>query len=155
MQIPSPIDFEDARAVRKFARVISLGIISGAAAFAAVVNLMPMGDLPAGDPEEHRLYTPFVIAAAGLVFSATAVGTRMHGFRGTPAERNRKTFFAHVITLALSEAAVFLGLVLVMITHSWKPVLPAALGFAGLATCAIRGEMRFSALVEEAEALKG
>jgi hypothetical protein len=155
MAMPSPIDFENARAVRKLARVISFGIVTGAAAFAAVVNLMPMGGVPAGDPEEHRLYTPFVIAAAGLVFMATALGTRMHGIRGTPAERHRKTFLAHVITLALSEAAVFLGLVLVMITHSWKPVLPAALGFAGLATCAIRGEMRFSALVEEADASPG
>ena len=62
---------------------------------------------------------------------------------------------SHVISLALSEGAAFLGLVLVLMTHSWKPILPAALGFAGLATCAIRGEVRFSSLVDDADALKG
>jgi hypothetical protein len=34
-------------------------------------------------------------------------------------------------------------------------VLPAAIGFAGMVAGIIRGEFRFSRLVEEAEALKG
>jgi F0F1-type ATP synthase membrane subunit c/vacuolar-type H+-ATPase subunit K len=149
---PGPIDFEDAKAVRRLARIISFAIVGSAAAFAAVVHSLPPKEPRAGDPEEHALYTPFVIAAAALVLVATTIGTRMHGFRGAPSERHRKTFMAHVVSLALAEAATMLGLVLVFVTHSWKPILPAALGFAGLVTCAIRGEVRFSTLVDESNA---
>jgi hypothetical protein len=131
-----------------------LSIILGAAAFAAVISVMRM-EPAAGNPEAHELYTPFVIIATGLVLFATLIGTRMHGIRGTPEERHRKTLMSHVFSLALCEGAAFLGLVFVLMTHSWKPILPAALGFAGLATCAIRGEVRFSSLVDDAEAMKG
>jgi hypothetical protein len=92
---------------------------------------------------------PFVWIAFGLVVVATVVGTRMHTIQGTFAERTRKTLVAHVASLALCEAAAFLGLVLVLLVHSWKVVLPAALGFAGLATSIIRGEIRFGSLVDE------
>jgi hypothetical protein len=147
----NPIDFGDAKAVRRFARVISVAIIMGAGAFAAVLSSM----VPRGAPDatDHELYNTFVIIAVGLVLFATTIGTRMHGFQGTPEERRRKTLVAHVVSLGLSEGAAFLGLVLVLTTRSWSVILPAALGFAGLATSAIRGEVRFSSLVQEADAL--
>jgi hypothetical protein len=146
------IDFEDSATVRRYARIISIAILGGAAAFAAVVTSMLQGATPMEAPKEHSLYMPFVIIAFGLVVIATIIGTRMHTFTGTLAERSRKTFIAHVASLALSEGAAFLGLVLVLMTRSWDVVLPAALGFAGLATSIIRGEIRFSGLVEEKNA---
>jgi hypothetical protein len=146
----TPIDFENPAAVRKFARIISLAIFLGAAAFAVVINMLPAGPTPVEAPQEHKLYTPFVIIAAALVLVATSIGSRMHTFQGPLAARCRRTLTLHIITLAFCEAAAFLGLVLVTITHSWDVVLPAAIGFAGLVTTIIRGEFRFSRLVEEA-----
>jgi len=147
----TPIDYADPRAVRGLARIIAFAIVGGALAFALVITILPRE--PAFEnPQEHPLHTPFVIVAAAFVFIATAIGMRMHGYRGTLAERTRRTFQAQIAGLALSEAATLLGLVLVLITHSWDAILPAALGSAGLATCAVRGEVRFGSLVEEAAA---
>ena len=123
--------------------------------FAVVVNMLPRGARARETRRSTALHTPFVVVAAMLVFVATAIGTRMHGFGARLAERTRKTFLAHIAALALSEAATILGLVLVLITRSWDAVLPAALGFAGLATCAVRGEVRFGSLVTEAAETSG
>lgn len=106
----------------------------------------PASKAPAG----HPLYTPFVVAAAALVLVGAFTGSRMHTVQGSIAERGRKTLALHVVSLALAEAATFLGLVLVLLTRSWEVVLPAAIGFAGLVTSAIRGEFRFSRLAAEA-----
>jgi hypothetical protein len=145
----NPIDFDNPAAVRRFARMISIAILAGAGAFAALVSTMVRGEA-AADAKEHRLYTPFVIAAAAMVLAGTALGSRMHTIAGPMAERCRKTLTLHIVSLALAEGAAFLGLILVLITKSWDAVLPAAIGFAGLATSVIRGEFRFSRLVEEA-----
>lgn len=145
----TPIDFDDPAAVRRFARLISLGIALGAVAFAAVVNMMPGGEAPATAPQEHPLYTPAVLIAAACVLVGTFIGSRMHALVGPLADRCRRTLTLHIISLALAEGATFLGLVLVLMTRSWDVVLPAAIGFAGLATSIIRGEFRFTRLVEE------
>jgi hypothetical protein len=144
------IDFEEPASVRKFSRIISFAIVGGAAAFAAVVASTIPAAPPAEAPAEHRLYLPAVIVAFAVVLVATLIGVRMHGFQGTREERARKTLVAHVISLALCEAAALLGLVVVLVAKSWDAILPAALGFAGLATVAIRGEIRMSRLVEDA-----
>jgi hypothetical protein len=145
------VDFADPRAVRRVARIIAFAIIGGAITFALVIPAIST-EPRLDNPQEHPLHTPFVVVAAMFVFVATAIGTRMHGYRGTLAERTSRTFKAQIAGLALSEAATLLGLVLVLITRSWDSVLPAALGFGGLATCAIRGEVRFGSLVTEAAA---
>jgi hypothetical protein len=148
------MDFADPRAVRRLARIIAFAIIGSALAFALAITLLPP-ESAFENPKEHPLHTPFVVVAAMLVFVATAIGTRMHGYRGTLTERTRRTFVAQIAGLALSEAATLLGLVLVLITRSWDAVLPAALGFAGLATCTVRGEVRFGSLVTEAAGVEG
>ena len=107
---------------------------------------------PIAAPAEHRLYTPFVIAAAGCVLFGTFLGSRMHALQGTIPDRCQRTFTLHVLSLGLAEAATFLGLILVLITRSWDVVLPAAIGIAGLATTIIRGEFRFNRLVDEVSA---
>jgi hypothetical protein len=149
------IQLENPVVARKYARIIAFAILAGAGAFAAVLSGMVKGATPPGPATDHALYMPFLLVSLGLVLVATTIGTRMHVLRGTLGERSRKTLMTHVITMALSEAAVFLGLVLVWITRSWDAILPAALGIAGLVTSTIRGEVRFGALVEEQNALNG
>jgi hypothetical protein len=144
------IDFEDPKAVRKLARIISFAILAGAGAFAAVVATMLAGDPPESGWTRHPIYDTAVYVSFALVIVGTLIGIRMHTIPGTLAERARKMVFAHVVSLALSEGAAMLGFVVVLLSRSWEPALPALLGCAGLVTSAIRGEIRFSGLVEQA-----
>jgi hypothetical protein len=147
------MNFEDPASVRKLARIISLAIFMGALSFGLVIRMLPPDTSQATPPTENALYMPFVIISAALVLLATFIGTRMHTFRGTLGQRTQRTFTAHVVSLALCEGAALLGLVFVLLTKSWDGILPAALGFAGMLACIIRGEVRFNALVDEKSAL--
>src|SRR5262245_42773468 len=102
------IQLENPVVARKYARLITVAILAGAGAFAAVLGGMVRGPATPDPPTDHRLYMPFVIVALGCVLVATVIGTRMHGYRGTLGERSRKTLTAHILSLALCEAAAFL-----------------------------------------------
>jgi F0F1-type ATP synthase membrane subunit c/vacuolar-type H+-ATPase subunit K len=150
----NPIDFDNPAAVRRFARFISVAIVLAAGAFALVVAKIAAGEpssaaAPAFEPKEHRLYTPFTIAAGACVVLGSFIGARMHGLQGALADRCRRTLTLHIAGLALSEAAALLGLVLVFLTRSWEVGLPAAFGALGLFSSITRAEFRFGRLVEE------
>lgn len=151
--VPDPsVRFEDPVPVRRTARVISLALGAGVIAFFLYLyTTVPEGG--DGSALRHSLYQPAVWVCAGLVIVATLIGTRMHTFRGTLNERIRKTLTTHVTTLALCEMAAVLGLALIFITKSWDAKLPAVLGALGIVMCAMRGELRFSALVDEYRAV--
>lgn len=136
----------DLPALRRNARLISLGLFGAPAAFAVYV----LSDRATGNLADSASTLPLTMTCAALAMVSNACSARIRHTSGTVAERARAAFKLHLAALALPESGAFLALVAAMRTLGNELLLAAALCGVAMIAGAVRAEFFFSDLESDA-----